>query len=61
MRETIHVCPTNDTRPHLTEGLGCPCKPRVEEVTHGAVVVGTLIIHNSYDGREHTEQPVKAA
>jgi hypothetical protein len=47
----IHVYPINDTYPHITSGLGCPCKPKVEK-TEG----GTLIVHNSYDGRERAEK-----
>ncbi len=52
----IHVYPINDTYPHITEGVGCPCKPRIEDVEGG-----TLIIHNSFDGREKAEHPVSAA
>lgn len=45
----IHVVPEHDLREH--EDLRqCPCRPQVEEVCGGAVV-----IHNSYDGREYFE------
>lgn len=53
---TIHVYPENDIFPHITEGPGCPCKPKIEEVEGG-----TLIIHNSWDGREKAEEPAEAA
>ena len=53
---TIHVYPENDLLPHITDGTGCPCKPTVEYVEGGV-----LVIHNSYDGRERAEQPQEAA
>lgn len=53
----IHIYPINDTYPHITDGVGCPCKPAVEEVEGG----GTVIIHHSFDGREKAEEPVEAA
>lgn len=57
MSNIMHVYPIDDTYPHITEGgSGCPCKPTIE-----AVEGGTLIIHNAYDGREMTERPVEAA
>jgi hypothetical protein len=56
-KPTVHVYPVDDLLPHITEGLGCPCSPRVEQVEGG----GTVIIHNSYDGREKAEEPVSAA
>lgn len=52
----VHVYPLNDTYPHITEGAGCPCKPKIEEVEGGMTIP-----RNSYDGREHAEQPVSAA
>lgn len=52
----VHVYPVNDLFPHITEGLDCPCKPTIE-----AVEGGTLVVHNSYDGREKAETPQKAA
>lgn len=54
--KTVHVYPVADTYPHITEGIGCPCRPKVEDVEGG-----TLVTHNSYDGREKNEQPVEAA
>jgi len=52
----VHVYPVDDTYPHITEGAGCPCKPKIEPCEGG-----TLVIHNSYDGRENAEKPVRAA
>ena len=48
-----HVEPIDDLHPHLGPGYGtsCPCKPRVVLVD-GAQ---PLVVHNSYDGREHQE------
>ncbi len=56
MSNIVHVYPENDLLPHITEGLGCPCNPTVENVEGGV-----LVIHNSYDGREKAETPQKAA
>ena len=57
MSNTVHVYPVDDTYPHITEGgAGCPCKPQVETVEGG-----TLIIHNAWDGREKAEQPQVSA
>lgn len=57
IKPVVHVYPVNDIYPHITEGVGCPCKPCIEMVEDG----GMVVTHNSYDGREKTEQPVKAA
>ena len=43
----IHVYPTNDLREHVTVGLECWCKPRVDE--------DDVIVHNALDGREQWE------
>lgn len=48
----LHVYPVDDTFPHITEGAGCPCKPKIEDCEGG-----TLIIHNAWDGREKAEAP----
>jgi hypothetical protein len=45
-----HVLPIDDLKPHY-DSRACECIPKVEEYGFGAVV-----IHNSYDGREITEQ-----
>jgi hypothetical protein len=44
---TQHVVPLNDLKEHNCISCLCECKPKVEEVDGG-----WLIIHNSYDGRE---------
>ena len=46
----VHVFPLNDTKSHELS-VGCHCQPRVENVEKGVIVV-----HNSYDWREHDEQ-----
>lgn len=59
MSKAIHVYPIDDLLPHITDDYPirvCPCKPRIE-----ADESGTLIIHNSYDGRERAETPQEAA
>jgi hypothetical protein len=47
---TVHVLPVNDLREHV-EGTLCWCRPRVEEEDGG-----TVVIHNSMDGRELIER-----
>lgn len=47
----IHVMPNADLREH-EETTTCPCGPRVECEPDAAM----LVIHNSFDGREATEQ-----
>lgn len=48
-----HVHPVNDARPHDTESGGdCECGPKVEFLENG----DTLVVHNSWDGREIFEQ-----
>lgn len=49
----VHVYPLNDIREHITDGPGCPCKPRIEIV--GAALI---YIHNSWDHREIVEQAI---
>jgi len=46
-----HVYPVGDIYPHITDGLDCPCFPRIERYT-----AGTLVIHNSWDMREIDEE-----
>ncbi len=43
----VHVYPVNDLREHITQGLECWCKPRVDE--------DDVIVHNAMDGREQWE------
>ncbi len=50
LRETVHVLPLNDLKPH-EQSRACECRPAVERYENGDVV-----IHNSYDGREIAEQ-----
>jgi len=47
----IHVYPLRDWIEHKIEGTGCVCEPRVEP-ENGEMIV----IHNSADGRELTEE-----
>ena len=47
---TYHVLPVNDLKEH-TEDTTCECKPRVEFENGNMIVV-----HNSFDGREHVEK-----
>ncbi len=42
----VHVMPINDIDEH--EFTKCPCKPYKYE---------DIIVHNSFDGREHIAQP----
>ena len=46
----IHTYPLNDLRDHVTDGVGCWCNPDAQEVEGG-----TVIVHNSMDGREALE------
>jgi hypothetical protein len=47
--DKIHILPINDIHPHIEED-SCKCQPKVQHVEGG-----TLVIHNSYDGREVLE------
>ena len=58
----IHVLPERDLREHL-ETRDCWCRPRLEVVTDEIPwidlppkVLGTIVVHNSVDGRELTEE-----
>lgn len=53
--ETYHVLPVNDIKEH-EESADCHCQPTVEELKYGR-----LVVHNSYDGREATEQAIENA
>ena len=44
--DIIHVMPNNDTMPHHNS-KDCPCNTRVDD---------RIIIHNSFDGREFSEE-----
>lgn len=49
------VTPRGDTRRHLTHPettRDCWCKPTVEKLERGRLLIG----HNSADGREHVER-----
>ena len=47
--EKFHVIPLRDLKPHRSSEL-CECVPKIELRENG-----WLIIHNSFDGREHFE------
>jgi len=49
-----NILPTNDLKPH-TEDSTCECKPKVI-IENGEII----IIHNSFDGREHVEELLKS-
>jgi len=44
------VVPNNDSRTHSDFSPLCLCRPKVYKIEDG-----TIIIHNSYDGREYHE------
>lgn len=48
----IHVVPVNDWLPHNESSSGCGCSPRIEPGIDGS----TIVIHNSFDGRELLER-----
>jgi hypothetical protein len=54
MNDPVHVLPVNDLREHVSEGIGCECRPRL-------IDGGAVIVHNSFDGREITERAVDDA
>ena len=47
----FHIVPTNDLRPHATDGKPCWCNPEIDDD-----LVVTLYIHNRLDGREAYER-----
>lgn len=53
--DALHVLPINDLIEHENEGADCLCGPTVELVNADDGTVGTLVIHNSLDGREAEE------
>lgn len=53
--ETVHVVPINDLKPH-DDSIACACNPRLEFVEGGS----TVVVHNSYDGREIFERAEEA-
>lgn len=60
----IHVTPVNDLKPHLEAGFECECGPKVQKFTSfnsfkGKDETGTLVTHNSFDGREYFEKDYK--
>ena len=52
MGKIIHVVPVGDMKPHVEHGVACWCAPKVERFPEG----GTLVTHNSLDGRELVER-----
>lgn len=44
-----HVTPNNDLKEHRDDST-CECDPRIKHVNGN-----TIVIHNSYDGREGVE------
>lgn len=46
----IHTYPVNDIFDHIIDGSGCWCSPTT--IDHDG---NTQVVHNSLDGREHTE------
>lgn len=57
---TEHVFPVGDLFPHILEGDECPCKPKKVSVVSDNPGfehrLGTVIVHNSWDGREKYER-----
>lgn len=51
MREQYHITPNEDLREHMYSGQWCHCLP---EIRYKGEVI--LVMHNSYDGREFTEE-----
>ena len=47
-----HIYPVKDVRPHDLEAVGCTCSPKVM-FEDGDM----LIVHNSFDLKEITEDP----
>lgn len=56
MTESFHVVPVDDLKPHVEEGTSCPCRPTVTlSDRDGNLLDAPVIVHNSWDGREHLE------
>lgn len=47
LNNPAEVVPINDTGKHSLESEDCPCKPFYS---------GDVLVHNSFDGREHYER-----
>ena len=64
MSNITHIEPINDSflgEPisHETNGMDCHCNPTIEDVeieTNNGMFEGTLVVHHSYDLREHEEE-----
>ena len=48
--DNYHVLPVDDLKEHVASGQWCHCQPEVRSDPQG-----TMVIHNSYDGREFYE------
>lgn len=46
----INILPLNDLKEH-EESTTCGCNPKIEILENWDI----MVIHNSYDGREHIE------
>ena len=55
MKETFHILPLNDLKPHTERGQYCKCEPVIDDRENGI-----LVIHNAYDGREFSEVDFEA-
>lgn len=53
---TVHVMPINDPIEHEDAGTDCVCGPEERPVEHEDGSVGWVVVHNSLDGRELTEE-----
>lgn len=51
----IHTLPVNDMFDHDENGEVCVCGPEVVKVEREDDTDAFQIIHNSFDGREHSE------
>lgn len=49
-QQIVHVLPLNDLKSHLEGSRYCHCQPRIQQLPEG-----TIVVHNSYDGREFYE------
>lgn len=46
----VHVWPIEDDEFHDLTGTECHCRPRMERVGQG-----TVVVHSAFDGREYVE------
>jgi hypothetical protein len=52
-----HIYPLDDTFDHEYNGMDCPCHPTVRvETAPWDYRCNILIVHNSFDGREHSTE-----